>query len=105
MKKLIIIAALATTVMTASNTAAAGEVLGYYEGKPYTQVVQCTCKSVMLIGTTLYVVVPKQQQQTIIGNAGQYAKNRGSSAIEGTINHGINHAIWKLQQKIFGAIN
>jgi hypothetical protein len=87
-------------VLTFTSVANAQEVIGYYEGKPYTQVVQCTCKEVMLVGTTLYVSVPRNQQGGMGNRVGDYAKNRTTSAIENTINHSINRAIWKLQNQI-----
>jgi len=76
------------------------QVIGYYEGKPYTKVVQCTCNEIMLVGTTLYVVVPREQSKNMPGRIGDYAVNRGTSAAENTINHLINRAIWDIQNKI-----
>jgi len=87
-------------VLTVTGVANAQNVICYYEGKPYTQVVQCTCKEVMLIGTSLYVVIPRNQQGGIGSRVGDYAKNRTTTAVENTINHSINRAIWKLQNQI-----
>jgi hypothetical protein len=57
-------------VLTFTSVANAQEVIGYYEGKPYTQVVQCTCNKVMLVGTTLYVAVPRNQQSSMGNRVG-----------------------------------
>lgn len=75
------------------------ETIGYYEGFPYTSIVLCSCKETMLIGTTLYIVVPKEQT-TMIDRLSQYSKDRTRVTIENTITHQVNHLLWSLQNKI-----
>jgi len=70
-----------------------------YEGKSYTNVVTCTCKQTMLVGTTLYVAVPRQTPSTMPQRVVDYTKNRTASAVENVIYHSINQAIWNWQSK------